>query len=105
MFVTPVPRLGDVVVGRDGVGRVLRVSAHPNSGRVVLSIWQEGTCLGTVRLAAEDVGHLVAVLTGLGAVLDPGLAPGLPPGSSQAVPQGIPQAYPQAFPQAFPQAG
>jgi len=92
MFVTPVPRLGDVVVGRDGVGRVLRVSAHPNSGRVVLSIWQEGTCLGTVRLAAEDVGHLVGVLTGLGAVLDPGLAPGLPPALSTSLPAAFPQA-------------
>ena len=70
MFVTPVPRLGDVVAGRDGVGRVLRVSAHPNSDRVVLSIWQDGTCLATVRLAGQDVGHLAAVLAQLGAVLD-----------------------------------
>lgn len=69
MFVTPVPRLGDVVVGRDGAGRVLRVSAHPDSGRVVLSIWQDGACIGTVRLAREDVESLVATLAGLGAVL------------------------------------
>lgn len=72
MFVTPVPRLGDVVVGRDGVGRVLRVSAHPSSGRVVLSIWQDGACMGTVRLAREDVDALATMLGGLGAVLDGG---------------------------------
>ena len=57
------PRIGDVVVGADAVGRVLRVSAHPSSDRVVLSIWQDGVCLGTLRLAGEDVPHLVAVLT------------------------------------------
>jgi len=70
MFVTPVPRHGDVVVGRDVVGRTLRVSAHPDSGRVVLSVWQDGACLGTVRLVREDVDQLVAALAGLGPLLD-----------------------------------
>jgi hypothetical protein len=69
MFVTPVPRLGDVVVGRDAVGRVLRISAHPNSDRVVLSIWQDGCCLGTVRLASDDVPHVLEVLATVGAAL------------------------------------
>jgi hypothetical protein len=69
MFVTPVPRLGDVVVGRDAVGRVLRISAHPNSDRVVLSIWQDGCCLGTVRLASDDVAHVLEALAGAGAAL------------------------------------
>lgn len=71
MFVTPVPRIGDVIAGRDALGRVLRVSAHPGSGRVVLSIWQEGDCLATVRLDAEGVERLADVLAGLSAVLDP----------------------------------
>jgi hypothetical protein len=62
MFVTPLPSQGDVVVGRDRAGRVLRVSAHPELDRVVLSIWQEGQCLATVRLAAADVPDLVRVL-------------------------------------------
>jgi hypothetical protein len=62
MFATPVPSRGDVVVGRDRAGRVLRVSAHPESDRVVLSIWQEGQCLATVRLAAGDVPDLVRAL-------------------------------------------
>jgi hypothetical protein len=70
VFVTPVPRLGDVVVGRDAVGRVLRVSGHPSSDRVVLSIWQDGTCVGTVRLSGADVRQLADVLGRLSAALD-----------------------------------
>lgn len=63
MFVAPVPSQGDIFVGRDAVGRVLRVSAHPELDRVVLSIWQEGRCMGTVRLASEDIPDLVRTLT------------------------------------------
>ena len=70
MFVTPVPRIGDVIAGRDALGRVLRISSHPGTGRVILSIWQEGSCLATVRLAPDDVERLTAVLTSLGATLD-----------------------------------
>jgi hypothetical protein len=53
--VTPLPTLGDIVVGRDVAGRTLRISSHPESDRVVLSIWQEGRCLATVRLARADI--------------------------------------------------
>jgi hypothetical protein len=63
MTVSPLPRHGDVVVGRDVAGRTLRVSGHAESGRVVLSIWQDSTCRATLRLAPEDVPHLVAMLT------------------------------------------
>jgi hypothetical protein len=63
MFVAPVPSQGDIFVGRDAVGRVLRVSAHPELDRVVLSIWQEGRCMGTLRLASDDVPDLVRTLT------------------------------------------
>lgn len=63
MFVVPAPSLGDVFVGRDASGRVLRVTAHPDSERVVLSIWQDGSCLATVRLATHDVPDLVRTLT------------------------------------------
>jgi hypothetical protein len=69
------PSRGDVVVGRDRAGRVLRVSAHPDVGRIVLSIWQEGTCIATLRLAPGDVPDLVRVLSA--AALDTGVeAPG-----------------------------
>jgi len=63
MSVTPAPRRGTVLVGRDVAGRALRVSAHPEHGRVVLSIWQESRCLATVRLAEADVPELVRALT------------------------------------------
>jgi hypothetical protein len=70
MYVTPVPRIGDVVVGQDAVGRVLRISAHPGNDRVVLSIWQDGRCLATVRLATGDVERLAHVLGALGAAVE-----------------------------------
>ena len=63
MSVTPAPHRGTVLVGRDVSGRALRVSSHPEHGRVVLSIWQGGQCLATVRLAEQDVPDLVRVLT------------------------------------------
>lgn len=63
MTVSPLPRLGDVVLDRDVAGRTLRISGHPASGRVVLSIWQDSTCKATVRLAPEDVPHVVEMLT------------------------------------------
>lgn len=71
MYATPVPTRGDVVLGRDRAGRVLRVSAHPELGRVVLSIWQEDTCVATFRLAPGDMPDLVRVLTA--AAVDAGL--------------------------------
>ena len=63
MTVSPLPRHGDVIVGRDVAGRTLRISGHPESGRVVLSIWQDTVCRATLRLATEDVPDFVAMLT------------------------------------------
>jgi hypothetical protein len=63
MSVTPAPHRGTVLVGRDVAGRALRVSSHPEHGRVVLSIWQDDRCLATIRLAEVDVPDLVRVLT------------------------------------------
>jgi hypothetical protein len=63
MSVTPAPHRGTVLVGRDVAGRALRVSSHPEHGRVVLSIWQGPQCLATVRLAEADLPDLVKVLT------------------------------------------
>ena len=50
------------MVGRDVAGRTLRISGHPESGRVVLSIWQDTVCRATVRLLAEDVPAVVEML-------------------------------------------
>ncbi|MEO8555582.1 MAG: hypothetical protein ABI474_02830, partial [Actinomycetota bacterium] len=49
--------------GRDKAGRRLRVSSHPDAGRVVLSIWQDDICRATLRLAEEDVPELVKMLS------------------------------------------
>ncbi len=63
MTVSPLPRRGAALVGRDRPGRSLRIAQHPESSRVVLSVWQDDTCLATVRLAPEDVAALLAELT------------------------------------------
>jgi hypothetical protein len=81
--VTPLPSIGDVVPGRDVAGRELRISGHPDSDRVVLSIWQDGRCQATVRLARADVPDVISAL-----------AAGL-------VPQPIPQPQPSQ-PQPLP---
>jgi hypothetical protein len=63
MTVSPLPRHGDVVVGRDAAGRTLRVSGHPEAGRVVLSVWQDSVCRATIRLLPDDVPALVEMLS------------------------------------------
>ena len=63
MTVSPLPKRGTVLLGRDVVGRALRVSSHPEAGRVVLSIWDHERCVATVRLAETDVPDLVRSLT------------------------------------------
>lgn len=62
MAVTPVPAHGSVVVGRDRPGRALRISSHPEHSRVVLSLWDGHVCIGTLRLAPEDVPDVVRAL-------------------------------------------
>jgi hypothetical protein len=61
--ISPLPSHGDVIVGRDVAGRTLRISGHPETGRVVLSIWQDTVCRATLRLATEDVPEIVEMLT------------------------------------------
>lgn len=62
MAVSPLPTRGTVLLGRDVAGRALRISSHPEAGRVVLSIWDHERCVGTVRLAEADVPDLVRSL-------------------------------------------
>lgn len=64
MAVTPAPTSGAVIGGRGVPGRALRISAHPEVGLVVLSIWQDERCAATVRLAEADVPDLVHALAG-----------------------------------------
>lgn len=57
------PRLGGVVRDVRGAGRVLRVSWHGEAdGLVVLSLWDGGSCTGTVRVATADVPTLIEAL-------------------------------------------
>lgn len=65
MTISPLPRQGDTLLGRDRAGRRLRVSSHRDAGRVVLSIWQDDVCRATFRLADEDVPELVRMLSSL----------------------------------------
>jgi len=63
MTVSPLPRNGATLTGRDRQGRTLRIARHAASDRVVLSVWQDSSCVATVRLAPEDVVDLVTQLT------------------------------------------
>ncbi len=60
---SPLPRDGATLSGRDRKGRTLRIARHAATERVVLSVWQDSSCLATVRLAPEDVVEMVAQLT------------------------------------------
>jgi hypothetical protein len=63
MSVSPLPRRGGVQFDLRDDGRALRVSAHPETGSVVLSIWRDDHCVATHQLAAADVPELVKLLT------------------------------------------
>ena len=56
------PTSGEVFLDARGDRRALRVSWHGEVGMVVLSLWREGACVGTFRLAAEEVPALVETL-------------------------------------------
>lgn len=46
---------------RTGVRR-MGVSSHPESGLVILSLWQGDTCTATFRLPVRDAPALIAAL-------------------------------------------
>lgn len=43
--------------------RAMRVTWHQSSGVVVLSLWRDEACVGTLRLPRDDVPDLIAALT------------------------------------------
>ena len=50
--------------------RRMQVTRHPESGLVVLSLWQGDHCTGTFRLAVRDASELVhALVDGMAAAL------------------------------------
>ncbi len=56
------PATGEVFLDARGDRRALRVSWHRDAGVVVLSLWREGVCAGTFRLAIDEVPSLVELL-------------------------------------------
>ncbi|HBX82917.1 MAG TPA: hypothetical protein DEH05_17815 [Propionibacteriaceae bacterium] len=45
-------------------GRALRFSRHDDHDRLIVSIWQEGLCLATVRLHRSDALALADLIRG-----------------------------------------
>jgi hypothetical protein len=45
-----------------GSTRAVRVSPHPQSNLVALSLWRDDRCVGSLRLAPDEVSSLVAKL-------------------------------------------
>jgi len=59
---TPLPRVGEVFFDERGDDRALRLSWHPDSSVMVLSIWNRGVCTGTFRLPARDIPALLEAM-------------------------------------------
>lgn len=63
--VTTLPVHGEVFLDARGDDRSLRVNWHQQAGPeglLVLSLWREGTCVGTFRMRARDVPLMCDVL-------------------------------------------
>lgn len=67
----PLPRSGETYDDLRGQGRRLRVAWHTERDVVVLSLWRDNVCTGTVQLAASDAADLVDVLAAGGAASSP----------------------------------
>jgi hypothetical protein len=53
---------GEVFLDARGDARALRVSWHRDVGVVVLSLWRGQVCVGTFRLAMDEVPVLIEAL-------------------------------------------
>ena len=53
---------GEVFLDTRGNGRAMRLTWHHEADLVVLSMWRDGTCAGTFRLAKEDVNPFIDAL-------------------------------------------
>ena len=58
----PLPRTGGVFLDPRGEDRALRVSWHSEADLVVLSMWRENLCVGSFRLAIDEVPDLIDLL-------------------------------------------
>ncbi len=65
------PAAGSVFFDARGDGRALRVSWHAESDMVVLSLWRDTVCVGSFRLAVDEVPDFIDMLReGLDAAYD-----------------------------------
>ena len=63
----PLPAAASIFLDARGADRGLRVSWHTEADLVVLSMWRENLCVGSFRLAIDEVPDLIAFLSsGLG---------------------------------------
>ena len=46
-----------------GGGRAVRISTHPESGLLNLSLWRDDLCVGTAQLRPDEAATLIAGLT------------------------------------------
>lgn len=53
---------GEVFLDARGNGRAMRLTWHQESELVVLSLWRDGLCASTFRLAKDDVEEFVDAL-------------------------------------------
>jgi hypothetical protein len=60
--VLELPSHGQLLADARGDGRWMRVTWHEEAGLVVLSMWRQTTCVGTVRLDRDQVPALVTAL-------------------------------------------
>lgn len=58
----PLPELGSIFLDARGGERALRVSWHAEADLVVLSLWRDNLCVGSFRIAVDEVPDLVEVL-------------------------------------------
>jgi len=56
------PASGEIIPDQRGDGRWMRVTWHSEADVVVLSLWRETGCVGTMRLDRSQVPSLVAAL-------------------------------------------
>src|SRR3954451_11265565 len=63
MTVLAMPTHGRWAWDDRGDGRAVRVSTHADVGLLVVSLWRDNVCVGTVRLAPAEAAAVAAALT------------------------------------------
>ncbi len=58
----PLPTQREIYLDPRGDGRGMRVTCHPEHGVVVVSLWRERECVGTMHLPQDEVPRLLAQL-------------------------------------------